>query len=58
MFSLVLLWDMLVAGLIGNQAILRRFARALPWLERASGAVLILLALGAIAVLLARTAPG
>jgi threonine/homoserine/homoserine lactone efflux protein len=58
MFSLVLLWDMLVAGLIGNDAILRRFARALPWLERASGAVLILLALGAIAVLLARTAPG
>jgi hypothetical protein len=35
---------------------LRRFARALPWLERASGAVLILLALGAIAVLLARWA--
>lgn len=54
MFCLVLLWDMLVASMIGNNAILRRFARVLPWLERFSGAVLILLALGTIAVLLAR----
>ncbi|HGE2196670.1 LysE family translocator [Pseudomonas aeruginosa] len=51
MFGVVLLWDLLVAVLIGNQAVLRRFARALPWLERISGAVLILLALGVIAAL-------
>ncbi|CUZ94230.1 LysE family translocator [Pseudomonas aeruginosa] len=53
MFSIVLLWDVLVAVLIGNQAVLRRFARALPWLERISGAMLILLAV-AVLVLLAR----
>lgn len=46
MFSIVLLWDVLIAILIGNKSVLRRFARALPWLERISGAVLILLALG------------
>jgi len=54
MFSVVLLWDVLVAALIGNQAVLRRFARALPWLERMSGIVLILLALGVLAVILRR----
>ncbi|MDQ2185009.1 LysE family transporter [Alcaligenaceae bacterium A4P071] len=52
MFSVVLLWDLLVAVLIGNQSVLRRFARALPGLERSSGVVLILLALGVIAVLI------
>lgn len=52
MFSVVLLWDLLVAVLIGNPAVLRRFARALPWLERISGIVLILLALGVIMALL------
>lgn len=51
MFSVVLLWDFLVAVLIGNHAVLRRFSRALPWLERISGAVLILLAIGVIAAL-------
>ncbi|QMV74874.1 LysE family transporter [Comamonas piscis] len=51
MFSIVLLWDLLIAALIGNPAVLRRFARALPWLERISGAVLIALALGVIAAL-------
>src|SRR5690606_41197966 len=54
MFSAVLLWDVLVAVMIGNQAVLRRFARLLPWLERMSGAMLILLALGVMAVLLLR----
>ena len=44
MFSVVLLWDLLVAMAIGNQRVLRRFARALPWLERASGVMLVLLA--------------
>lgn len=51
MFAMVLLWDLLVATLIGNQAVLRRFARALPWLERISGALLIALALGVLAAL-------
>lgn len=51
MFSVVLLWDLLIAVLIGNPIVLRRFARALPWLERISGVVLILLALGVIAAL-------
>ncbi len=51
MFGVVLLWDLLVAVVIGNQAVLRRFSRALPWLERISGAMLILLALGVIVAL-------
>jgi threonine/homoserine/homoserine lactone efflux protein len=54
MFSVVLLWDLLVAIMIGNQAVLRRFGQALPWLERVSGAVLILLALIVVAVLALR----
>jgi threonine/homoserine/homoserine lactone efflux protein len=53
MFTVVLWWDVAVAILIGNRAVLQRFARALPWLERISGVVLILLALGVVAVLLA-----
>jgi threonine/homoserine/homoserine lactone efflux protein len=55
MFSVVLLWDVLIAILIGNPAVLRRFARALPWLERVSGGVLILLALGVVTVMVLRT---
>ncbi|WP_043311573.1 LysE family translocator [Pseudomonas sp. ML96] len=51
MFAVVLLWDLLVALLIGNQAVLSRFTRALPWLERTSGIALILLALGVLALL-------
>ncbi|WP_296228866.1 LysE family translocator [Ralstonia sp. UBA689] len=54
MFSVVLLWDVLIAVLIGHQTVLRRFARTLPWLERISGIVLILLALGVITVLFLR----
>lgn len=54
MFGLVLLWDMLVAVLVGNQVVLRRFARALPWLERGTGVILLLLASGIIVVLFAR----
>ncbi len=54
MFGIVLLWDLLVAVLIGNQAVLRRFARALPWLERGAGAVLIMLSVCVIAVVLTR----
>ncbi|WP_027349955.1 LysE family translocator [Halotalea alkalilenta] len=51
MFSVVLLWDLLVAVMIGNHAVLQRFARALPWLERISGAMLILLAVGVLVLL-------
>lgn len=51
MFSVVLLWDLLVAVLIGNRMVLRRFSNVLPWLERISGVVLILLALGVVAAL-------
>ena len=54
MFSVVLLWDVLVAALIGSPAVLRRFERALPWLERASGAMLILLGAGVTVFMLAR----
>ncbi len=54
MFGIVLLWDLMIAILIGNQAVLRRFARALPWLERISGMVLIAMALGVIGLLLTR----
>lgn len=52
MFCVVLLWDLLIAAMIGNRVVYRRFSRALPWLERITGAVLILLALG-VATLLA-----
>ncbi|RIZ40901.1 LysE family translocator [Pseudomonas putida] len=53
MFSIVLLWDLLVAVAIGNQRVLRRFARSLAWLERASGIMLVMLA-GALLLHLAR----
>ena len=51
MFSVVLLWDLLVAVVIGNPRVRRRFARALPWLERATGGMLVLLALGVMLVM-------
>lgn len=54
MVSIVLLWDMLIALSIGNHAVLQRFTRALPWLERISGIALIVLALGMIVVMLWR----
>lgn len=45
MFGVVLFWDGLIAVLIGNHIILRRFSQILPWLERISGGMLIMLAL-------------
>lgn len=45
MFSIVLVWDVLVAVAIGNHLVRQRFAAALPWLERCSGVALIVLAL-------------
>jgi threonine/homoserine/homoserine lactone efflux protein len=44
MFTVVLGWDLLVAVAIGNQRLLRRFSRALPGLQRASGGMLVALA--------------
>ncbi|WP_313457278.1 LysE family translocator [Pseudomonas sp.] len=44
MFGVVLVWDLLVALAIGNPLLLRRFVRALPWLERACGLMLMALA--------------
>ncbi|MGW5385093.1 LysE family translocator [Nocardia sp. NPDC003963] len=46
MSGVVLVWDVLIAVLIGNRAVLTRFARALPTLERMSGIALIGLGLG------------
>ncbi len=45
MFSVVLGWDLLVAGLVGRASVMRRFSSALPWIERLSGVLLIALAL-------------
>lgn len=53
MFAVVLAWDVAVAILIGNRTVLHRFARVLPWLERTSGLLLMLLALGVLAALVA-----
>ena len=50
MFSIVLLWDLLVAIFIGNRLFLRYFSQMLPWLERISGVILIGLAVSVIAV--------
>ncbi|WP_153787027.1 LysE family translocator [Pseudomonas sp. EMN2] len=49
MFTAVLAWDLLVALAIGNRRVLRRFAQALPWLERASGVMLMALAVAVLA---------
>ncbi|NKY54450.1 LysE family translocator [Nocardia vermiculata] len=54
MVTVVLLWDLLIAVLIGNQVVLTRFARALPLLERASGVALIALGAGILLVAVMR----
>jgi len=46
MVAAVLAWDMAVALAIGSAALRQRFARALPMLERLSGVMLIVLAVG------------
>lgn len=46
MFCVVLLWDSLIAVAIGNKRVLSQFCKALPWLERVSGGVLMVLAVG------------
>ncbi|WP_028693988.1 LysE family translocator [Pseudomonas cremoricolorata] len=45
MFSVVLLWDLLVAIAIGHPRVLRRFGAVLPWLQRVSGGLLLVLGL-------------
>lgn len=45
MFSIVLLWDLLIAVFIGNRLVLQYFSQLLPWVERLSGVILIGLAL-------------
>ena len=52
MFSVVALWDVLVAVMIGHHTVLQRFARLQPWLERVSGVMLILLALAVLAAMI------
>jgi len=49
MFGVVLIWDILIAATIGNTRVLSQFCKTLPWLERVSGGVLIVLALGVLA---------
>ncbi|PWF22574.1 LysE family translocator [Corticimicrobacter populi] len=49
MFGVVLGWDVLVALAIGNRAILSRFARILPAVERITGVCLIGLAVAVLA---------
>jgi hypothetical protein len=46
MFAAVLGWDLLVAVSIGHPRVLRRFARALPKLERAAGGMLMVFGAG------------
>nr|WP_314494369.1 LysE family translocator [uncultured Pseudomonas sp.] len=53
MFGIVLIWDLLVAAAFGRDAVRRRFDRALPTLQRVSGAMLVALALGVLAHLAA-----
>ncbi|MBT3065643.1 LysE family translocator [Rhodoferax sp. U11-2br] len=51
MFSVVLLWDILIAAAIGNKRVLSQFSKTLPWLERVSGGVLVVLAMGVLATM-------
>lgn len=46
MFAVVLGWDLLVAYGIGHPAVAARFGRSVRWVERLTGAILWLLALG------------
>lgn len=49
MVTVVLLWDLLVAALLGNTAAIAALARALPWLSRIAGIFLIVFGLALIA---------
>ncbi|HBS55542.1 MAG TPA: lysine transporter LysE [Stenotrophomonas sp.] len=54
MTAAVLLWDLAVSLAIGNRRLLHRFSRALPALERGSGAIMLLLGIGVIGAVLLR----
>lgn len=59
MFSAVLAWDLAVAAAIGHPRVVARFTRQVPRIERATGAVLLLLAAGvATAAMRSGAAPG
>jgi len=51
MFSVVLIWDILIAIATGNTRANRQFSNIWPWLERVAGGVLILLAVGVLATM-------
>lgn len=51
MFSIVLVWDIFVAVVLGSRRALARMDRVLPWLTRIAGAFLILFGGGMIASL-------
>lgn len=51
MFSIVLVWDVFVAVVLGSRRALARMDRVLPWLTRIAGAFLILFGGGMIASL-------
>lgn len=51
MFTVVLVWDVIVAVALGSRAALERLGRFLPWLSRISGGFLVLFGLGMIAAL-------
>lgn len=53
MFGVVLVWDLLVAFMLGSERALRKFAGYLPVLSKVAGGFLILLGLGMIATLIA-----
>lgn len=46
MVSVVLAWDLLVAGVAGHPFVVQRFAQHLRWIERCTGAVLLAIAIG------------
>ncbi|GAA4001480.1 LysE family translocator [Comamonas faecalis] len=50
MFTAVLAWDLAVAVAIGHPRVVARFTRQVPRIERATGVILLLLALGVVLI--------
>lgn len=46
MFTIVLVWDVLVAVVFGSERALARMGRVLPWLSRLAGAFLVVFGVG------------
>lgn len=57
MFSVVLLWDLMIAVMLGSERTLTRFSRYLPVLTKSAGGFLVLLGLGMIVTLIAKLYP-